>query len=150
MKLKVPPVFVFIVFGLLMYLLSYCLPIGYFDFYGRKYLIYILGVIAGIVGVISVLQFFKAKTTIDPRDPEKASKLVVNGVYKYSRNPMYLGLLMLLLVWAIWLANAFNILLVAGFVSYMNKFQIIPEEKTLGALFGKSYRQYCSLVRRWF
>jgi protein-S-isoprenylcysteine O-methyltransferase Ste14 len=150
MHLKIPPVLVFIIFGVLMYLLGRFLPVGYFEFYGRTYLMYALCIIAAIIGFVSLLQFFRSKTTVDPTAPEKASKLVTSGIYQFSRNPMYLGLLLLLLAFGIWLGNAFNALLAAGFVGYMNKFQIIPEEETLSEMFGKDYKQYCALVRRWF
>ena len=150
MKLKLPPAIIFAVFALLMYLLSIFLPVGYFDFFGRKYLMLALLVIAGCIGLIALFQFFKSKTTVDPTNPSKASKLVSSGVYQYSRNPMYLGMLLLLLAWGLWLGNAFNVLLAAGFVAYMNKFQILPEEESLSDLFGKEYAQYCTLVRRWF
>ncbi len=150
MKLKVPPVVVFLVFGVLMYALAHFLPVGYFDFFGRTYLMYGLFAIATIVGFISLVQFFRSKTTVDPTNPAKASKLVTIGLYQYSRNPMYLALLLLLLVWGLYLVNAFNVLIAAGFVMYMNRFQIIPEEKILLNLFGKEYTQYCTLVRRWF
>ena len=83
-------------------------------------------------------------------NPSKATSLVTGGIYNYSRNPMYLALLLILLAWGLWLGNAFNILLAAGFVGYMNKFQIIPEETALASKFGKTYHQYCILVRRWF
>jgi protein-S-isoprenylcysteine O-methyltransferase Ste14 len=63
---------------------------------------------------------------------------------------MYLALLLILLAWGLWLGNAFNTLLAAGFVGYMNRFQIIPEEEALTAMFGKRYQQYCKQVRRWF
>ncbi len=150
MRLKVPPVIVFIAFGALMYLLARFLPIGYFDFFGRGYLMYGLLAIAGSIGFISLFQFFKSKTTVDPSAPSKASKLVTSGIYQFSRNPMYLGLLLALLAWGLWLGNAFNVLLAAGFVGYMNAFQIIPEEEMLSKLFDKEYKQYCTLVRRWF
>ena len=150
MKLKVPPIFVFLAFGALMYLLDRFLPVGYFDFFGRRYLVKVLLIIAVCIGIISLFQFFKSKTTVDPTNPSKASKLVSSGLYQYSRNPMYLGMLLMLLAWGLWLGNAFNVLLAAGFVAYMNKFQIIPEEEILANLFGKEYAQYCTLVRRWF
>lgn len=150
MKLKVPPVIVFLFFGLLMYVLSEFLAVGNFDFFGRHLLIYILAGTAAIVGIWSVLQFVKSKTTVNPTKPSAASKLVTSGLYQYSRNPMYLGLLLMLLAWGLFLGNAFNTLLAAGFVAYMNKFQIIPEEEVLIGIFGKEYTQYCFLVRRWF
>ena len=150
MKLKIPPVIVLIVFGALMYLLSIFLPVGYFEFFGRSYLMYALLVGAITIGLISLVQFFKSKTTVDPTVPEKATSLVTSGVYKISRNPMYLGMLLILLAWGLWLGNAFNVLLAAGFVLYMNKFQIVPEEEVLSKMFGVAYKQYCVLTRRWF
>lgn len=150
MNLKVPPVLVLIIFGAFMYVLSRFLPVGYFDFFGRNYLMYALLVLAVLIGFIALFQFFSMKTTVDPIAPLKATKLVTSGLYQFSRNPMYLGMLLVLLAWGIWLGNAFNVLLAAGFVGYMNRFQIIPEEAALSQLFGKEYRQYCTLVRRWF
>lgn len=150
MKLKLPPALVFAIFGGFMYVLDLLLPVGEFDFFGRLLLLKILVVLALLVEGISLFQFIKARTTIDPRAPAKSSRLVTNGVYKISRNPMYLALLLLLLAFGLWLGNVFNTLLAAGFVSYMNAFQIVPEEKALVKLFGKEYQQYCIQVRRWF
>ncbi|MDO6819304.1 isoprenylcysteine carboxylmethyltransferase family protein [Zobellia sp. 1_MG-2023] len=150
MELKIPPAVVFLIFAGLMYLLATFLPFGYFDFFGRYYLIYGLLVFAGLVAGVALFQFLRQRTTIDPTKPSKASKLVYGGIFAYSRNPMYLALLILLLALGIWLGNAFNTLLAAGFVAYMNRFQIIPEEMALLELFGKEYKQYCLNVRRWF
>lgn len=150
MKLKLPPVFVFLIFGCLMYLLTELLPVGYFEFFGRKFLIKALLFLAFVISSIALIQFYLAKTATNAKDPSKASFLVSNGVYKFSRNPMYLGLLLILLAWGLWLGNAFNVLLAAGFVSYMNAFQIQPEESALTILFGKEYHQYFIKVRRWF
>ncbi len=150
MKLKIPPAVVFLIFGCLMYLLAEFLPVGYFDFFGRRYLMVALAVFAIIIVVMALFQFYAAKTTIDPTQPDKTKKLVVNGIYAYTRNPMYLAMLLLLLAWGVWLGNAFNTLLAAGFVAYMNRFQIEPEEQALTEIFEKEFKQYCLLVRRWF
>lgn len=150
MKLKIPPLVVTLLFGLFMYLLSTYLPVGYFDFFGRIYLMYFLSFLALMIGMVSLYQFFRAKTSIDPLAPTKVSKLVTDGLYQYSRNPMYLALLLLLLAWGLYLGNAFNTLLAAGFVFYMNTFQIIPEEAVLTNKFGKEFQKYCVVVRRWF
>lgn len=150
MRLKVPPVIVMLVFGLFMFLLAEFLPVGHFDFFGRTFLMLPLLIGAMALATFSLLKFFKVKTSIDPTDPAKASCLVTGGLYRYSRNPMYLALLLVLLAWGLWLGNAFNTLLAAGFVSYMDKFQIIPEEKALLAIFGKAYQKYLVEVRRWF
>ncbi|MUH36405.1 isoprenylcysteine carboxylmethyltransferase family protein [Zobellia amurskyensis] len=150
MELKIPPVVVFFGFAGFMYLLATFLPFGYFDFFGRYYVVVGLVAFASIVAAVALFQFFRSRTTIDPTDPSKVSKLVEKGIFAYSRNPMYLALLLLLLAWGIWLGNAFNTLLAAGFVAYMNRFQIIPEETVLLERFGKGYKQYCLNVRRWF
>lgn len=150
MKLKVPPVLVFLCFGLMMYLLAEFLPIGYFDFYGRMLLAKILVGAGIIIVMLALIQFKMSKTTVDPTKPDKASNLVVGGIYKFSRNPMYLAMLLLLLALGIFLGNAFNTLVAAGFVAYMNRFQIIPEEQILLNKFGRTFKDYCILTRRWF
>lgn len=150
MQLKLPPALVFLLFGGAMYLLATYLPVGYFDFFGRFVLMKALLILAAGIGVISLIQFFRARTTIDPRKPAKAGTLVTGGVFKYSRNPMYLALLLILLAWGLWLGNAFNTVLAAAFVAYMNKFQILPEEEALRKRFGRPYEQYLIRVRRWF
>ncbi|MEX0288401.1 MAG: isoprenylcysteine carboxylmethyltransferase family protein [Flavobacteriaceae bacterium] len=150
MKLKIPPALVFLSFGAFMYLLDRFLPFGTFDFFGREYLIGALLVVAVGIGLLSLFQFYRAKTSVDPMQPSKASSLVTKGLYKYSRNPMYLAMLLLLLALGLKLGNAFNTITAALFVSYMNRFQIGPEEEMLTKSFGKAYEQYCTQVRRWF
>ena len=150
MTLKLPPAFIFIIFAAIMYLVAKFLPVGYFDFFGRYLLIKILLTMAILLGVISLFQFFRSRTSIDPMNPSKTGKLVTNGLYNYSRNPMYLALLIILLAWGLWLGNAFNTIIAAAFVAYMNKFQIIPEEEALQSKFGKEYEKYKIKVRRWF
>ena len=150
MRLKLPPAVIFLIFVLLMYGLDRFLPFGEFDFYGRKMLIRILAWVGMLTAVWAMILFFRKKTSMDPRAPEKASSLVTGGVYKFSRNPMYLALLLFLLAWGLFLGNAFNTLLAAGFVSYMNAFQIKPEEEALLASFGEPYARYYKEVRRWF
>ncbi len=147
---KLPPALVFLIFGGAMYLLDRWLPVGEFDFFGRREVIWGLTVLGIVLVTTGVLQFLLKRTTVDPMHPEKVSKLVTRGLYQYSRNPMYLGLLLFLLAWGLALGNAFNTLTAAGFVAYMNRFQIRPEERVLEARFGSEYRQYCKLVRRWF
>ncbi len=150
MELKVPPALVFVCFACLMWAVGAWLPFGDFEFFGRKWLLWILMIGALLIAGIAVIQFFVSRTTLNPAHPAKTTKLVTSGIYKYSRNPMYLALLMILLSWALWLGNAFNTLTAAGFVYYMNAYQIKPEEKQLNKLFGAEYRQYCTQVRRWF
>jgi protein-S-isoprenylcysteine O-methyltransferase Ste14 len=109
-------------------------------------LILLLGVFFCLAGVVS---FKRAKTTVNPLKPETASALVNSGIYRISRNPMYVGFALILFAWAAFLASPWALLGVIGFVLYMNRFQITPEERALGALFGDEFVDYRSRVRRW-
>ncbi len=150
MKLKLPPPLVMAGFGVLMYLLDRFLPFGDFDFFGRSELALFLFGTAFLVMLLAIVQFLRAKTTTDPINLNKTSSLVTTGIFKFTRNPMYLGMLLLLLGFGLKLGNAFNTLLAVGFVYFMNHFQIKNEEKALNAEFGKEYSFYCKMTRRWF
>ena len=93
--------------------------------------------------------FRRARTTVNPLKPEAASALVVAGVYRFTRNPMYVGFAALLLAWAAWLAAPLALLGPAVFVAYLTRFQILPEERALRERFGESFEAYCRQVRRW-
>lgn len=105
-----------------------------------------LGTLFPLAGVIS---FRRAKTTVDPRIPEASSALVSSGIYRYSRNPMYVGFVLWLLAWGVFLASGWALIGVLFFVLYMNRFQIAPEERALRDLFGDEFRAYEQRVRRW-
>lgn len=105
---------------------------------------------AGILVVLAgALEFRKARTTVNPVRPETSTALVTSGVYQVTRNPMYLGFLLILVGWGLLLANLFSLLLVPIFIAYMNRFQIEPEEKALTSLFGAEFAVYKQRVRRW-
>jgi protein-S-isoprenylcysteine O-methyltransferase Ste14 len=93
--------------------------------------------------------FRRAHTTVDPLHPDKASRLVTGGIYRVSRNPMYLGFALLLLAWAVFLASPWMLLGVPAFMLYIGRFQIQPEERALETLFGQEFRDYRAQVRRW-
>lgn len=101
------------------------------------------------VMLTAVLSFRRAQTTINPMRPEESSKLVDTGVFGLTRNPMYLGMLLLLVAWATYLRAGWAFLGPVLFVIYITRFQIMPEEKALSALFGASYAAYMARVRRW-
>ncbi|WP_055392366.1 methyltransferase family protein [Flagellimonas eckloniae] len=150
MKLRILPPLVMLIFGFFMYSLNLLLPFGNFDFFGRRELAIFLVALAFLVITIALFQFSRVKTTTNPINLKKTSSLVTNGIFKYTRNPMYLGMLLILLGFGLKLGNAFNTLLAAGFVYYMNHFQIKKEEQALMELFGKEYTLYCKATRRWF
>jgi len=113
----------------------------------------ITGAVLAIVGVgfsiAGVRTFRRARTTINPMKPETASSLVTSGVYRVTRNPMYVGLALVLVAWAVFLGSAWALLGPVAFVLYIGRFQIAPEERALSALFGDEYAAYRANVRRW-
>ena len=148
-KLRVPPVALFVVVALLMWAVASWLPSWRIALPGRTLVAVLLLLAAGAIGIAGVRAFQRARTTVDPLRPEKASALVTSGIYRRTRNPMYVALAIALLGWAIWLGHPLALLGVAAFVAWINRFQIAPEERALRALFGPEFERYCSEVRRW-
>ena len=149
LELKIPPPVVALLFGLLMWLAAHTVPSFAWPATARIAAAVALAAVGAAFDVAGFVSFRRARTTINPLRPADASSLVVTGVYRYTRNPMYVGGALLLLAWAAFLANAAAFLLVPGFVLYLTRFQIIPEERVLAGIFGAEYREYCERVRRW-
>ena len=113
-------------------------------------LISILILLIGILILINpIFKFIKSKTTIDPIKFKKVNKLIISGIYKYSRNPMYLGLLMIVISTSIFYLNIFSITTPFLFYCWINRFQIKREEIFLTEKFGKEYSLYKAKTRRW-
>jgi protein-S-isoprenylcysteine O-methyltransferase Ste14 len=106
----------------------------------------IIGIGFALVGVLS---FRRHRTTINPLHPEKTSRLVTGGVYRISRNPMYVGMALLLLAWAVYLESPAALLGPIAFIAYITRFQIIPEEILLAQHFAEEFSAYRQRVRRW-
>jgi protein-S-isoprenylcysteine O-methyltransferase Ste14 len=108
-------------------------------------------IVAGgiVVSASAFMNFKRAGTTVNPRDPGKASRLVTDGVFRFSRNPMYLGLLLVLIGWAVLLASASAWIVPPLFAIGITHLQIIPEEQALVGLFGDEYVAYQRSVARW-
>jgi protein-S-isoprenylcysteine O-methyltransferase Ste14 len=109
----------------------------------------VLALAGGAFTAAGIRAFRRARTTLDPTTPERTSSLVTGGIYGATRNPMYVGVLFLLLAWAAFLCAPWALVGPVLFVAYMNRFQIGPEEKVLMAAFGGEYARYKSAVRRW-
>jgi len=150
LELKVPPVAQFLVAAGLMWLLTFFAPGATVRFPGQLLAASLVLLVAGLVGMAGVRAFARAQTTVNPLRPEAASRLVTGGIYRHTRNPMYLALLLALLAWGLWLGHAFAWLGVPVFALAMNRLQIWPEERALEALFGDEFRTYARRVRRWF
>jgi protein-S-isoprenylcysteine O-methyltransferase Ste14 len=105
--------------------------------------------LSAAIALWAFVSFWIAKTTINPLDPSRASKLVTSGIFRVTRNPMYLSLLLLLIAYTIrlgaWVEGIGPIL----FAAYVTRFQIIPEERILTEKFGEPYVAYKSRTRRW-
>jgi protein-S-isoprenylcysteine O-methyltransferase Ste14 len=105
-----------------------------------------IGVAVAIGGVMS---FRRAKTTVNPLKPETTAALVSTGVYSFTRNPMYLGMVLVLFGWAVYLSSIWSLVGPVIFILYITRFQIVPEERVLDRLFGAAFAQYKKRVRRW-
>jgi len=112
-----------------------------------------VAVVIALVGfgfaLAGIASFRRAKTTLNPKKPSNATSLVSSGIYRVTRNPMYVGLLFVLVAWAVFLSCVWALLGPLAFVLYMSRFQIAPEEKALAAMFGSEYSSYKERVRRW-
>ena len=147
LKNKIPPPIVTLIFAALIYFSSEWSPSIVFR--GQNLISLFLMTVGLIVLLIAISAFIKLKTTINPLKPEAASSLVTTGIFRISRNPMYLG--MLLLIISLWIKTGavLGFILVAGFIAYLNYFQILPEERAMKGLFSGKYKTYCQQVRRW-
>ncbi len=149
MRPRIPPPIVMLLAAILMWVLDHWMPLGHWiePPWNR------LGALAGAVGiaiaVAAFARFRQAGTTVSPMDPSKASHLVTDGVFCFSRNPMYLGLVLLLIGWAVWLGSAGPWLIPPLFVIVITVVQIMPEEQALAQLFGEQYLSYRRSVARW-
>jgi len=149
LELKVPPPIVFLLMAGLSWLASRVAPTLGFVLPHRNAMSVALLVAGVCVAMLGVASFRRARTTLNPLKPEKSSALVMSGVYRYTRNPMYLGLLLVLLGWLSYLANGLAFVFLPAFILYMNRFQINPEERVLVSIFGQEFTAYRAKARRW-
>lgn len=150
LELKVPPPVVALLLGMAAWWLA---PLGPAIAWPEALRLGLAGglVFTGLALDFSgLVAFVRRHTTINPLSPSKSRALVTSGVYRLTRNPMYLGLACLLSAWAVWLAALLPWLEPVAFVLYITRFQIGPEERVLSELFGPAYTDYTRRVRRWF
>ncbi|HEX7858875.1 MAG TPA: isoprenylcysteine carboxylmethyltransferase family protein [Verrucomicrobiae bacterium] len=149
LELKVPPLVVVMIAALLIWVGAVYLPEFSFRFRFQSVLGWVIGVLGFIGCFLGFLEFRRSKTTLNPTKPGTSSSLVQTGIYRHTRNPMYLGFLLMLVAWAIVMGNVISFLVLPGFVIYLNRFQIQPEERALTSIFGDEFTAYRSGVRRW-
>ena len=108
-----------------------------------------IAIAGGCIDLAGLIGFRRAKTTVNPLKPGNTTSLVTAGIYRFTRNPMYLGLLFLLLAWAVFLSSAWALVGPVAFVLYIDRFQIAPEERVLATMFGATFSEYKARARRW-
>lgn len=149
LELKIPPPLVALCIALAMWLTSRIvgpIDVPHLLRIGAALAFLLVGLGFDVAGLVS---FMRARTTVNPLRPAATSALVVSGVYRFTRNPMYLGLLLVLVAWATFLANGVAYLLAPLFVLYIGRFQIVPEERMLADKFGADFAAYRARVHRW-
>ena len=149
LELKVPPVALGLICAALMGLAARFVPRLGFSLPGRAFVAGGLALGGALISLLGVVAFRRARTTVNPMKPETSSSLVVVGIYRVTRNPMYLGFLLILLGGAAYCSNVLSLLAIPAFVLYMTVFQIRPEERALDSLFGPEFAAYRTRVRRW-
>ena len=147
MSTKIPPPIITLIFGLIIFFSKSLFPI--FNFNNSNYVSLIFLIFGFIILITAVKSFKKHQTTINPLNPDQASTLVNSGIFSFTRNPMYLGMLFILL------SISFNFNILGGiiicflFKIYITIFQIMPEEEAMEKIFGKDFVEYKNKVRRW-
>ena len=149
LELKIPPPAVALLVGAAMWAVSHVGPSLDLPLKLRAAAFIVIALAGATTAFAGQVQFRRAKTTINPFKPQNTSALVTSGVYRLTRNPMCVGLALVVLGWAVFLWSLWALAGPILFVLYISRFQIKPEEQLLSAKFGASYTEYQSRVRRW-
>lgn len=150
LELKIPPDVIWVAVAGLMWLASWVAAggLGAAESFRRPLAVALI-VIGTALIVAARVALERAGTTWHPSEPGRTTALVTSGVYRFSRNPTYLGMQIVLFSWAVMLASPAAVLVSALFVVYIGRFQIRPEESILSVSLGQEYRDYSQRVRRW-
>lgn len=149
LELRIPPPIVGLLVAGGMWAVAHLSPILQLPQLVRLSVAVVFGALGAAVALGGVLSFRRAQTTVNPLKPETSAALVSTGVYSMTRNPMYLGMALGLLAWCVYLGSVWSLLGPVFFAVYITRFQIVPEERVLGGLFGAHFAEYKTRVRRW-
>lgn len=149
LELLIPPPVVGLAVATAMWTVAHVAPVLQFPQLVRLLVATVLAAIGVAVALGGVRSFRRAKTTVNPLKPETSVALVSTGVYAFTRNPMYLGMVLVLLAWAAYLSSMWSFVGPVLFALYITRFQIVPEERALERLFGAPFAEYKKCVRRW-
>lgn len=148
--MRIPPLALTVLLAALMWAAARAWPQFSFASWWLSLIAAALAILGLLTCLHCVTSFRRAGTTVDPRRPDGTSALVARGIYGYSRNPMYLGMLLVIVAWGLHLGHP--LALACGplaFVLCLGRFQIAAEERALEEKFGDEYRAYARAVRRW-
>ncbi len=149
LELKIPPPVVALIAAALMWLMAGDIPAIESVASHTIVAVILLATAGAACDVLALASFYRAKTTVNPMRPTATSAMVTGGIYRVTRNPMYVGLVFFLGAWATYLWSWWSLLGPVAFVFYISRFQIAPEEKVLAKKFGDEYLAYMAKVRRW-
>ena len=149
METKIPPPIFALILLIVMAPIHVFAPVGHITFPGQNIAAAFFLIVGLVIANLAFVSFQRAGTTVNPLDPSQATKLQTGGVYRLTRNPMYLGLACVLIAWTLFLGSPLNILVLLFFFFFITMFQIKPEEKAMATLFGEEYEAYRAKVRRW-
>ena len=149
LELKIPPLAVTLIAGTAMWCLDRVMPGPAIASRWSVPIGTLLGAAGAVFCLLGIAGFRRRKTTVDPFRPHNSTALVVGGIYRYSRNPMYVGFGLFLAAWGVYLQSFAALTILPGYVWFLQRFQILPEERALRNLFGAEYREYRRRVRRW-
>ncbi|GAB4193072.1 MAG: isoprenylcysteine carboxylmethyltransferase family protein [Wenzhouxiangellaceae bacterium] len=149
LELKIPPALLLPLGMLLIWLLDRTLPQWRGDWPGLAAAAAVLAGLGLLVIILGVIEFRRHRTTVNPMAPDQAGQIVSSGIFSYSRNPMYLGFILILLGYGAHVGNPAAVIVVIAVAAWLQRFQIIPEERILRQKFGQPYEAYQRSVRRW-
>jgi protein-S-isoprenylcysteine O-methyltransferase Ste14 len=149
LELKIPPPIVALLVGVAMWKIAKVCPLLDIPLFIREVTAGVLLLAGAAIAFPGFVALIRARTTFNSMKPKDTSSLVTGGIYRFTRNPMYVSLLFILVAWAIFLSSAWALVAPVVFVLYINRFQIKPEERVLTAMFGTTYTEYKGRVRRW-
>jgi len=145
--IKIPPPILVIILTSLVYFSSTKLELIYLPY---RQIVSVIILIIGLIVIVSpVVDFIKSKTTVNPVKFKNVNRLVTTGIYRYSRNPMYLGMILIIISTTVYYLNFLSVFSPLIFYIWINKFQINREEIFLEDKFGSEYLEYKSKTRRW-
>ena len=149
LDLKIPPPIVGALVATAMWAVANVGPQFSLELHVQYTIVCILIVMGVAFDLLGLAAFRASRTTFNPLKPDHASALVTGGVYRFTRNPMYVGAMLLLLAWGIYLSSLLSLAGPPAFIMYITRFQIQPEERALRNIFGEKFSSYEKRVRRW-